>query len=75
MRLILPSIDQLTIGQQAKSHSVSLPNDETAVVEAVSRGAWRLTIYRRGTRVDRGLFGSTHDALTLLEAEYFRTAE
>ena len=50
---------------------MALRADESAVLEAVDEGSWGLIIHCLGTVVDRGLFGSTHDILTLLEAEVF----
>jgi hypothetical protein len=73
MRLSLQPNEQPLYGQKPTSHLVTLPHSEKAVLEETSPGSWRLTIYREGIKVDRGLFGSTHDILTLLEAEYFPT--
>ena len=70
MRLTLQHNDKPAYGQGV-SYVVPLRADERAVLEAVNEGSWRLIIHRLGTVVDRGLFGSTHDILTLLEAELF----
>ena len=70
MRLTLQPHDGAAYGQRPTAHLVMLPYNESAVLEDVG-GCWRLTICRQGIRVDRGLFGTPHDILALLEAEYF----
>jgi hypothetical protein len=69
--LVLQANDRPDYGQRAESHFVSLPGDERAALEQVNNGSWRLLIYRPGSVTDQGLFGTTHDILTLLQAEHF----
>lgn len=71
MRLSLQPYGKVAYGHTAKKFVVALPNGEKAVLEEMKLGTWRLTIDHPNGRVDRGVFGSTHDILTLLEAEYF----
>jgi hypothetical protein len=76
MRLTLQPNDQPAYGQVARSHFVSLPGNEKAVLDQLNNGSWRLMIHGgHGATADRGLFGSPHDILALLEAEYFPTLE
>jgi len=71
MRLSLRPTDDRCDVQEATSYIVRLPHSDSALIEMLSNGGWRLVVYTHGIRVDRGLFGSSHDILTLLEAEYF----
>lgn len=53
------------------SYIVELPGSDSAVIDRVEGQGWHLTIRRHGNVINRGLFGSTHDILALLDAEYF----
>ena len=70
MRLILRPNDRPEYGKPGSSLSVTLPGQEKAIMEWVDEGSWRLIIYSPDRVVNRGLFGSPYDILTLLEAEY-----
>jgi hypothetical protein len=75
MRLTLQPNDKSAYGQGPTSHFVSLPRNQKAVLEQLNNGSWRLIVYGHGVITDRGLFGSPHDILALLEAEYFPALE
>jgi hypothetical protein len=72
MGLLLQPNDRPAYGQTGNSLRVELPGDEKAVLERVN-DVWRLLIYRDGSVTNRGLFGTPHDILMLLEAEYLAT--
>ena len=52
------------------SYLVDLPNGASAILDAVDGKGWHLTIRDEGQVNDRGLFGSTADALAVLQAEF-----
>jgi hypothetical protein len=58
-------------GGEAQGYGLLLPSDERAELRVVADG-WELVISTRSGRVvRRGLFASPHDALMVLEAEYY----
>jgi hypothetical protein len=57
---------------QASSYRIELPNGYCALLAVASNRGWDLSIQNdKGKVTGRGLFGSTHDAIMLLEAEYY----
>jgi hypothetical protein len=57
---------------QASSYRIELPNGDCASLALASNRGWDLSIQNyKGQMTRRGLFGSPHDALMLLEAEYY----
>jgi hypothetical protein len=63
------------INGEVHSYAVDLPRDRRAELRIVENG-WELVISGpSGQVVRRGLFGSPHDALMLLEAENYPRAE
>jgi hypothetical protein len=57
---------------QASSYRIELPNGDCALIAVASNRGWDLSIQNdKGKMTRRGLFGSPHDALMLLEAEHY----
>ena len=57
---------------EASSYRIELPNGDSALLLLALNRGWDLSIQNdKGKVTGRGLFGSTHDAMMLLEAEYY----
>jgi hypothetical protein len=53
------------------SYTVALPNNAIALIDRVVDKGWELTIRTVNAKLEeRGLFGTPHDILCLLEVEY-----
>lgn len=70
MRLSLHPHGQFGHGA-VHSYTVELPTGDKALLTLAPGKGWHLEIVRKGMTLPRGLFGTTHDILMLLEAEYF----
>jgi hypothetical protein len=71
MRLTLQPNGRETPRHDPTSYIIDLPGHESAILDRIEGGGWHLTILRGGVAVNRGVFGSPHDILTLLDVEYF----
>ena len=71
MRLTLQPNGRETRRHDPTSYIIDLPGNESAILDRIEGRGWHLTIRRGGTVVNRGIFGSPHDIVTLLDAEYF----
>ena len=71
MRLTLQPNGRGTRRSDPSSYIIDLPGNESAILDHIEGRGWHLTILRRGTVINRGMFGSPHDIVALLDAEYF----
>jgi hypothetical protein len=70
LTLTLQPAERFSHGQVYR-YVIALPNDVTAILDLVAAKGWRLTIREHGAMLNRGVFGTTHDIVELLTAEYF----
>ena len=75
MRLTLQPNGRWARTDDPASYIVELPNDASAILDRVEGKGWHLTIRHNGSISNRGMFGSPHDVLAVLEAEYFPRAD
>ena len=71
MRLTLQPHERYEHGQ-VHTYRLELPDGKIAVLTVAPGQGWHLRIMRAtGETADRGLFASTNDALSVLQAEYY----
>jgi hypothetical protein len=73
MRLTLQPNGQPARGSEPTSYIVHLPQNESAILDRVDGQGWHLTIRRDGKIINRGIFASEHEILTLLKDEYIQS--